>query len=75
MSSIRLTSLSDFSRHRYKVRIGCRSCKRVTPVDPVTLSALCREKGWSREVRVIETRLRCSQCGTRSARLGPGSAI
>lgn len=75
MSSIRLNSLSDFSRHGYKLPIDCRSCKRVAIIDPLELSLLCQRKGWSRQMQDLKGKLRCSECGAKNARLGPGLGL
>ena len=72
VSSKRLDDVGDFSRHGYTLRVDCRSCGRVAVLDPLRIVTLCQERGWSRQVGTVEARMRCSGCGSRQVRLGPG---
>ena len=76
MSSKRLSSLSDYARHGYKLRLDCE-CGRTVLADPRTVLRLCHEKGWHHSLEGVTMRLRCSTCGRRPARIGPalGNAI
>jgi Zn finger protein HypA/HybF involved in hydrogenase expression len=72
MSSKRLDTISDFTRHGYSLRVDCRSCKRLVIIDPRKITLLCQRRNWSRQLAAVERRLRCSQCGSRDVRLVPG---
>jgi hypothetical protein len=72
MSSKRLDDIGDFRRHGYSLRVDCRTCKRVAILDPSSLVLLCNKKGWSRQMASVEGRLRCSGCGSKDVRCGPG---
>ena len=72
MGSKRLDDLGDFHRHHYRLRVDCRHCKRVAILDPLPLIELCQRRQWSRLIGVVERRLKCSKCGSRDVRLGPG---
>ena len=72
MGSKRLESLSDYARHGYTLRLDCK-CGRVVMLDPHQLLATIMERGWpSHTLEGIATKLRCSKCGERPARIGPG---
>ena len=72
MSSKRLDTISDFSRHGYTLRVDCRTCKRLAIIDPLEITLLCLRRQWSKQIAAVERRLRCSICGGRDVRLGPG---
>ncbi len=72
MSSKRLDTISDFTRHGYTLRVDCRGCKRLAIIDPREITLLCQQRNWSRQLAAVERRLRCSKCGSRDVRLGPG---
>ena len=74
MSSKRLDKISDYSRHGYALRVDCLTCRRVALVDPLEITLLCQRRGWSKQMALVERRLRCSQCKSRKIRVGPGSA-
>ena len=71
MSSKRLDSIADYSRHGYALRVDCRSCRRVAVLDPLQIVLQCQQRGWSKQMAALEGRLRCSRCGSRQTRLGP----
>ena len=71
MSSKRLDSLADFSRHRYRLRADCLKCKRVAIMDPLDLLQRCQAKGWSYQLEAVRRRMTCAECGSREVRLGP----
>ena len=71
MGSKRLDEIGDYNRHGYKLRVDCRTCRRVTIIEPLELVLLCQRRGWSRQMGVIERRFKCSHCGGRDARCGP----
>jgi len=71
MSSKRLDSISDYSRHGYALRVDCRRCRRVAVLDPLQIVLQCQQRGWSKQMAALEGRLRCSRCGSRDTRLGP----
>ena len=71
MSSKRLDTISDYARHGYMLRVECRSCQRVAIIHPMEISLLCQRRNWSRQIAVVERRLRCSKCGSRDVRAGP----
>ena len=57
MSSKRLDSLADYSRHRYRRRADCLRCKRVTVLDPLPLIERCQAKCWHEDRRAKGTPL------------------
>tara|TARA_R100001129_G_scaffold181565_1_gene161047 strand:- start:2221 stop:2505 length:285 start_codon:yes stop_codon:yes gene_type:complete len=71
MSSKRLDTIADYSRHGYALRVDCRRCRRVEVLHPLKITLLCQQRGWSKQMFALERRLRCSQCGSREVRLGP----
>jgi len=71
MGSIRLDTLSDFTRHSYRVRVDCRGCGRVVVIEPIELRLTCQRRGFSARLDEIGQRLRCSKCGKRGAQIGP----
>ena len=62
MSSKRLDTISDYSRHGYKLQMECRSCQRVAIIHPMEIALLCQRRNWSRQIVVIGRSLRCSKC-------------
>ena len=72
VSSKRLDDVGDFHRHGYTLRVDCLACKRVAVLDPLDLVQRCQRNGWSRQLASVERRLRCSGCGSRRVRCGPG---
>ena len=72
MSSKRLDDVGDFHRHGYSLRVDCLACKRVAVLDALSLVMLCQKNNWSRQIGAVEARLRCSGCGSRNVRCGPG---
>lgn len=72
MSSKRLSSLSDYARHGYKLRLDCE-CGRTVLADPHTILRLCHERGWRHTLEGLALKLRCSNCGRRPKRIGPAS--
>jgi tRNA G26 N,N-dimethylase Trm1 len=71
MSSKRLDSIADYSRHGYALRVDCRRCRRVAVLDPLQIVLHCQQRGWSKQMAALEGRLRCSRCGSKDTRLGP----
>jgi hypothetical protein len=71
MTSKRLDSINDFTRHGYKLRVDCLACNRVVVLDPRPLVAMCSKRGWSRDIHAVKRRLRCSECGSQDVRCGP----
>ena len=71
MSSKRLESLGDYLRHGYRIRLECLSCNRVVIKPVVPLLRMCRERGVSHRLVLLEKQLRCSKCGLRDVRIGP----
>jgi hypothetical protein len=71
MSSKRLDAISDYSRHGDMLRVDCKGRKRVAVIDPWQIVQLCQRRQSSRQMQVVERRLRCSQCGSRDVRCGP----
>jgi Zn finger protein HypA/HybF involved in hydrogenase expression len=72
MSSKRLDTISDYSRHGYSLRVDCRSCGRLAIIDPLKITLMCQQRHWSKQIAAVERRLRCSKCGSRDVRVGPG---
>lgn len=72
MSSKRLSSLSDYARHGYRLRLDCH-CGRVVLADPHKLLAECHRRGWTHTLEGLAMRLRCFECGERPKRIGPAS--
>ncbi|OBX18812.1 hypothetical protein A9995_09615 [Erythrobacter sp. QSSC1-22B] len=72
MSSKRLDTISDYSRHGFTLRVDCRVCRRLAIIDPRTITLLCQQRQWSKQIAAVEGRLRCSKCGSRDVRVGPG---
>jgi hypothetical protein len=70
MSSKRLSSLSDYARHGYKLRLDC-ACGRTVLADPHAVLRLCHERGWRHTLEGLALKLRCSKCGKRPKRIGP----
>ena len=70
MSSKRLSSLSDYARHGYKLRLDCK-CGRTVLLDPRAVLQFCNDRGWRHTLEGIATKLRCSNCGGRPVRMGP----
>lgn len=70
MSSKRLSGLSDYARHGYKLRLDCE-CGRTVLVQPHALLKLCNDRGWRHTLGGIAAKLRCSKCGRRPYRIGP----
>jgi|TARA_Y100001001_G_scaffold157510_1_gene175760 Zn finger protein HypA/HybF involved in hydrogenase expression len=71
MSSKRLATIADFSRHGYTLRVDCLQCRRVAVFNPLEITMICQQHGWSKQMASVEGRLRCSKCGSRDIRLGP----
>ena len=71
MSSKRLDTIADYTRHGYTLRVDCLKCRRVAIINPLQLTLRCQKRGWSKQIAAVERRLRCSQCGNREVRLGP----
>ena len=71
MSSKRLDAINDYSRHGYMLQVECLACRRIVVIDPWQIVQLCQHRQWSRQMAVIEHRLRCATCGGRAIRLGP----
>ena len=72
MSSKRLDTISDYTRHGYTLRADCRACKRLAIIDPLEITMLCQRRQWSKQIAAVERLLRCSKCGSRDVRIGPG---
>jgi hypothetical protein len=71
MSSKRLESLADFTRHKYLLRIECE-CGRVVLADPHKLIMACAARRISYRLDDVAGRLRCEKCGRKPWRVGPG---
>lgn len=71
MSSKRLNSLSDYARHGYKLRLDCE-CGRVVLLEPRALLQACYDRRLPHHLDAVTARLRCSKCGKRPHRIGPG---
>jgi hypothetical protein len=72
MNSKRPDTISDYTRHGYTLRVDCRACKRLAIIDPLKITLLCQRRNWSKQIGAVERRLRCSSCGSRDVRMGPG---
>lgn len=72
MSSKRLDTISDFTRHGYRLRVDCKACGRLAIIDPLEITMLCQRRNWSKQIGAVEQQLRCSKCGSRDVRIGPG---
>ena len=70
MSSKRLDTIADYSRHGYALRVDCCHCRRVAVLSPLSIVLLCQKRGWSKQMSALEGRLRCSLGGSRDTRLG-----
>jgi len=70
MSSRRLDSIADYSRHGYALRIDCLKRGRVAVLNPLEITMTCQERGWSKQMSALDGRLRCSRCGSRTTSLG-----
>ena len=75
MSSKRLDTIADFTRHGYRLRIDCRSCGRLAIINPLEITMLCQRRNWSKQIDAIERRFRCTKCGKRDVRIGPAFGI
>lgn len=71
MGSKRFDTLSDYVRHRRSLRVDCLHCKRFAVLEPMALGITCSARGWSRDMRAVEARLRCSHCGSRKVNCCP----
>jgi hypothetical protein len=71
MSSKRLDTIADYSRHGYALRVDCLSCRHIAVVNPLEIVMLCQHRGWSKQMAAVEARMRCSRCGSRKTRIGP----
>jgi hypothetical protein len=71
VSSKRLDTIADFSRHRYRLRVDCPDCNRVVTLDPLPIIQLCSERGWSKDMSAVQRRLKCGDCVSRDVRCGP----
>ena len=56
MSALGLLAEQQFSA--YMLRVECRSCQRVVIIHPMEISLLCQRRNWSRQIAVVERRLR-----------------
>lgn len=71
MGSKRLETMADYARHKYLLRIECE-CGRVVMSDPHKIIAACQERHITYALPVVTSRLRCTRCGRRPFRVGPG---
>lgn len=71
MGSKRFETMADFARHSYLLRIECE-CGRVTLADPRKIIAACQARRISYALPTVSRKLRCSKCGRRPFRVGPG---
>ena len=74
MSSKRLDSIGDFSRHGYGLRVDCIRCGHFVVLNSHDVLQLCSARGWSKQTAAIEKRFRCSRCGACEIRIGPAFA-
>lgn len=74
MSSKRLDKISDFARHGYLLQVHCRQCGHDAKLDTKRISAQAVERGWSRDLAAITSRLKCGKCGGRQVLCGPAFA-
>ena len=54
MSSKRLDSIADYTRHGYALRVDCRRCRRVAVLDPLQIVLHCQQRGWSKQMAALE---------------------
>lgn len=71
MGSKRLDDLAAYQRHGFRLQVQCANCGRTRSYDPETLLALCYRRGWSRQMLLLQSRFRCTDCGKRNVRFGP----
>lgn len=71
MGTKRLDKISDYARHGFDLRIVCKACGRVSVIDARALTASCISASLSRNMPVIERRLRCQSCRGRVVSCGP----
>jgi len=71
MSSKRLNTIADYSRHGYALRVNCLKCQRVVVLNPLEIMMACQDRGWSKQMAAVEKRMRCKKCGSRDIQLGP----
>ena len=71
MSSKRLDSLADYTRHGYKLRLDC-ACGRIVVMEPHALLRIIMERGWSGySMEGLAMKLKCQQCGKPPRQIGP----
>ena len=71
VSSKRLDTIADYTRHGYALRVDCRACRHMAVLNPLEVTLLCQRRGWTKQMAGVERRLKCSRCGSRDIRIGP----
>ena len=71
MGSKRLDNIADYRRHGFDLQVRCANCGHTKRHAAETILALCNQRGWSKQMMMLEPKFRCSQCGSRSVRCGP----
>ena len=72
MGTKRFDTIFDFQRHDFAVEVRC-SCGHVGVLDANELVETFARKGWAMNSLVTaKDHLRCSKCGRRPERIGPG---
>ena len=74
MGSKRLVKVSDYVRHGFALTVQCRDCGQTAKLDAQAISADAVKRNLSRDMAAIERRMKCSQCGSRNIKCGPGFA-
>lgn len=65
----RLSTVSDFARQGYHLRLTCRSCGHVIDANAVEMRRDLHRRKMSLQIDAIEQRAKCSVCGERKARV------
>lgn len=66
-AEMRLWSLDGLLERQATAFATCRKCRRVVPIDLARLAEAC---GRSRDLAVVELRLRCAACRHKGALIG-----
>lgn len=72
MGRRKLDKITDYVREEYNLRVTCLGCGHVAVLCSRTLMVVSRPKKSDR-LEVIETQLKCRNCGARNASIQPTS--
>ena len=72
MGNKRFDCLEDFVRHRFGIEVVCRCGHKAVLDQEQVWWTFVRRKWASNYLGAMRVRLRCSKCGDRPERIGPG---